>query len=308
LGDVLTTMRNGRPHASRTRARAPWGVRFSTAEAAGCHVVLRGTCWLTVTGSNPVALSPGDVVLVPQQGTYALADHPDTPAVDFNLPDSLNLTEPGEQPLEDPGLGAEHGTVTETLCAAYYLDRGRTHPLLRDLPPVIHLPAVAGVHTSLRQAVDLLSAELANSRHGASVIVPALIDALLLLILREWIEHEATDGHWAVALKSPAILPALRAIHTRPQHSWTVEELAQECGLSRATFAVKFRTGVGMPPLTYLTWWRMTIASRELRTTRDTIAAIAWRAGYTSEFAFSKAFKREFDASPHSYRLQHHSD
>lgn len=301
LGDVLATMRTGRPHAARTRSRAPWGVRFSTAEAAGCHVVLRGTCWLTVAGAEPVTLTAGDVVLVPRQGTYALTDRPETPTVDFNLPEG----DGGR--LDDIELVGTKGAVTETLCAAYFLDRGRTHPLLRELPPLIHLPAVAGARTSLKQAVDLLGMELASDRHGASVIVPALIDALLLLILREWIENQATEGHWAAALNDPTILAALRAIHSRPEEPWTVASLARGCGSSRAAFAAKFKTAVGMPPLAYLRWWRLTSASRELRTTTTTIGAVARNAGYTSEFAFSKAFRREFGSSPQRYRQQRHN-
>jgi AraC-like DNA-binding protein len=298
LSDVLTAMRTGRPHAARTRSQAPWGARFSTASAAGCHIVLRGSCWLTVAGSAPIALSPGDVVFVPQQGTYTLADHPDTPAVDFDLPDG------DEDQLGDIDLLGKGNAVTETLCVAYFLDRDRAHPLLLDLPPVIHLPAVAGSHTSLSSAVDLLGSELATPRHGASVIVPALIDALLLLILREWIEHEANNERWALTLRDPTVIPALRAIHFRPEEAWTVETLARKCGMSRATFATRFKSGVGMPPLTYLTWWRMTIACRELRTSTITIAALARRVGYTSEFAFTKAFKRELDTSPQSYRTE----
>jgi AraC-like DNA-binding protein len=243
-------------------------------------------------------LSAGDVVLVPHRGAYTLADHPESPTVDIDLPDSEEGRLDGDEP-DDP-----HGAVTETLCAAYFLDRGHGHPLLRDLPPVIHLPAAAGERTSLRQAVDLLVGELSSERHVTSAIVPALIDALLLLILREWIENEATRAHWAVAFRDPTVLAALQAIHSHPEQAWTVESLARECGSSRAAFAARFKAVVGMPPLTYLRWWRMTNASQQLRTTSTTIGAVARRAGYTSEFAFSKAFKREFGLSPKGYRLQ----
>jgi AraC-like DNA-binding protein len=298
LSDVLTTMRTGRPHAARTRSQAPWGVRFSTTNAAGCHVILRGSCYLTVAGSTPLALSPGDVALVPGQGTYTLGDQPGTPTIDFDLPDD------GGDEIDTIELLGEGSAVTETLCAAYFLDRARMHPLLRDLPPVIHLPAVAGSQSSLSKAVDLLGAELGSPRHGTSVIVPALIDALLLLILREWIEQQPTNEPWAVTLNDSSILPALRAIHSRPADAWTVAALAQESGLSRATFAAKFKTSVGMPPLTYLSWWRMTLAGRELRDSSATIASVAHRVGYTSEFAFTKAFKREFGIAPQGYRLK----
>jgi AraC-like DNA-binding protein len=73
-------------------------------------------------------------------------------------------------------------------------------------------------------------------------------------------------------------------------------------GLSRAAFAKRFAQLVGRSPLAYLTWWRMTTAARALRDTDAPLAAVAARAGYTSEFAFAKAFKREFGIAPGGYR------
>jgi len=294
LSDVLTTMRTGRPHAARTRTWAPWGVRFPATDAAGCHVVLRGSCWLIAEGRDPIPLTSGDVVFLPHPGVYVLADSPGTPAIDFD-PVAEDGTAVGEIEI----LGA--GAVTETLCAAYYFDRSRVHPLMEDLPPVVHLPAMPGHRPALRSAVDLLGNELAAARPGSELIVPALIDTLLLFILREWLESNPTTG-WATSLNDPVVLRALRAIHLRPDQHWSVDDLARESGLSRAAFAARFRTSTTMPPLTYLTWWRMTLAARMLRTTDATVRAISERVGYTSEFAFTKAFKREFGAAPRYYR------
>ncbi|MEB3371850.1 helix-turn-helix domain-containing protein [Saccharopolyspora mangrovi] len=81
--------------------------------------------------------------------------------------------------------------------------------------------------------------------------------------------------------------------------------LAAEAGLSRAAFAQRFTGLVGSPPLTYLTWWRMTRAARLLAGDDQPLSAIARQFGYQSEFAFSKAFKREFSTSPTAYRRQH---
>jgi len=98
------------------------------------------------------------------------------------------------------------------------------------------------------------------------VLLPALLDVLLVQILRAWLASRNGDApRWAVALHDPAVGSALRAIHTQPDRSWTVGELGTRVGLSRAVFARRFTALVGQPPLAYLSWWRMTVAARLLR-------------------------------------------
>ncbi|MEU6034155.1 AraC family transcriptional regulator [Actinomadura sp. NPDC047616] len=93
-------------------------------------------------------------------------------------------------------------------------------------------------------------------------------------------------------------------IHQRPEHPWTIEELAARAGVSRATFAKRFTTVLGQPPMSYLTWWRMTVAARLLRGTDASLQTVAERCGYGSEYAFAKAFKREYGVPPGRYRRQ----
>jgi AraC-like DNA-binding protein len=81
-----------------------------------------------------------------------------------------------------------------------------------------------------------------------------------------------------------------------------VETLGAEAGLSRAAFARRFSALVGQPPLAYLTWWRMTTAARLLRETDSPLSTVAKQTGYTSEFAFARAFKREYGTAPGGYR------
>ena len=287
LSDTITAMRTGRPHSSLTRLSAPWGTRFAPGDAAGFHAVLRGSGWLLPPTGPPVALNVGDVVFMAKGRGYALADHPDTPLADFR---------PG-RPTRQPG--GEPSTVL--LCGAYLLDRVRPHPLLAELPDHIHLPASAGRHPSLSGAVDLLGRELGQSRPGESAAVTALLDLLLLYIIRAWLDEHATTG-WAAALNDPAITAALHAIHQDPARLWTVEALGAHAGLSRAAFSKRFTALVGQPPLSYVTWWRMILAARLLRETDAPLAAVAQRTGYTSEFAFARAFKREYGIAPGSYR------
>jgi AraC-like DNA-binding protein len=196
------------------------------------------------------------------------------------------------------------------LCGAYLLDRSGPHPLLNDLPQVIHLQARVGRHSELRAAVDLLGAELdSDARPGADAVLPALLDLLLLYILRAWFEEQHASGHsatgWVAALHDPAIATALRAIHGDPGRPWTVDELGAQACLSRAAFARRFTHLVGQPPLTYLTWWRMTVAARLLRTSDARVDTIARQVGYTSQYTFTHAFKRQYGAPPGRYR--HHA-
>ncbi|GAB0105253.1 AraC family transcriptional regulator [Nocardia sp. JMUB6875] len=302
LSEALASMRTGAPNSVRTEGRAPWGLKLPHTAGAGFHVVLHGTCWFypTEDRARAIAMGPGDVVFVREGAGHILADHPDTPP-EVPRPD---------QYIQRPPIGAVRlggdGPATSLLCGNYHLDGQRPHPLLRQLPEVIHLPARHGKHPELAAAIQLLGAELDNPRIGSYGIVPALIDSLLLYILRAWIEDqpEKEVTGWAAALRDPAVAPALAAMHDDPAAAWTVQSLADHAGLSRAAFARKFNAMVGEPPLAYLTRWRLTTAAQLLREDDLAIEKVAARAGYSSEFAFGKAFKREFGLAPGQYRRQ----
>ncbi|WP_274561664.1 AraC family transcriptional regulator [Streptomyces spiramyceticus] len=314
LTEALASMRTGRPTSVRTEGRAPWGLRLPSVAGAGFHVVLHGSCWLIpledeeaparrlepLEPLKPIALSPGDVIFLRDGRGHILADDPATPAEE-ERPEHFR---PGS-PIATVSMGGD-GARTSLLCGNYHLDQGRPHPLVRQLPEVIHLPTRNGRHPELSAAVQLLGAELENPRIGSDGIVPTLIDSLLLYILRAWLEAQppAAAAGWAAALGDSAVAPALAAIHEAPSATWTVEALADRGGLSRAAFARRFTTLVGEPPMAYLTRWRMTTAARLLRESDAPLTTVASRTGYGSEFAFAKAFKREYGTAPGVYRRE----
>ena len=137
---------------------------------------------------------------------------------------------------------------------------------------------------------------------GASAATPALLDLMLLYAMRSWFERLAAPSGWAQAIRDPAVGTALRNIQREPHRPWTVATLARESNLSRAAFARRFTGLTGQPPLTYLTWWRMTIAAQLLQTSDESVDVIGGRVGYSTEYAFSKAFKREMGVAPSRYR------
>ncbi|MEV4758818.1 AraC family transcriptional regulator [Micromonospora sp. NPDC049559] len=316
LSDAVTAMRTGRPHSSLVRRPSSFGRRFPAFDGAGFHVVLQGSCWLLPADAAPIALNVGDVAFLPRGGAHGLADSPSGPlteaATSLAEPPAGTATIPADRAdgiggatAADRSDGDGQGPGLVMLCGAYLMDRSRAHPLLAELPDVIHLPARVGRHPGLRAAIELLGGELGQARPGGDAMVPALLEVLLLHILRAWFAeragHDGVTG-WAAALRDPAVAAALRAIHGEPARQWTVEELGTVAGLSRAAFARRFTTLVGQPPLAYLTWWRMTLAARMLRDSDVPLAAVARRVGYTSEYAFAHAFKREYGSPPGGFR------
>ncbi|MER5727992.1 AraC family transcriptional regulator [Streptomyces sp. NPDC002138] len=310
LSDVVAVTRTGRPRAALVRWHAPWGQEFSSVPgAAGFQVVLRGSCWLLPADTEPVRLGTGDVVFLPHGTGHILTDSPETPAVAPAPACGPDQPEPYAAYASDSvDRSGDGGPVTVLLCGAYQLDPSRAHPLLLSLPDLIHLPAHPGRRPELGSAVHLLAAELETPSLGTDAAVPALLDALLLYILRIWFDERPLRGDhttgWAAALNDPPVTAALHAIHRDLAAPWTVVKLAAEAGLSRAPFAKRFARLVGQPPLTYLTWWRMTTAARLLRTSDAPLRTVSAHVGYTSEFAFANAFKRAHGIPPGAYRRQ----
>ncbi|GAA3132074.1 hypothetical protein GCM10020001_062880 [Nonomuraea salmonea] len=214
LSDVVALMRTGRPISARISWRAPWSHAFPSAPgSASFHIVLRGSCWFVPSTGEPVPLSVGDVLFLPHGDAYGLADDPDEP-----LPPPVGCSHDDPELFASAGVGGS-GAETVTLTCGYRLHPRVSHPILRSLPPVIHLPATLGCHPELRAAVELLAGEIDNPRPGADTIVTSLLDAVQLYVLRAWFSSDelCTCGGWAAALSDPAIGPALDAMHRAPR-------------------------------------------------------------------------------------------
>ncbi|MFJ3802530.1 AraC family transcriptional regulator [Streptomyces sp. NPDC090088] len=312
LSEVIAAVRTGRPSAVARALTQPWGLRWYRSSSARFHVVLQGSAELMpgaagAGGQAPgdaslLTLAPGDIVLLPHGQEHALAGDGGMEWRDvMPVPD-------GVEPHWPPTTWHTDGIDAVIMTGTIPLDLSRAHPLFAQLPPVIHLRRDLGVPRSLGAAVELLAIELEEAEIGWDTIVAGLLDTVLLYILRAWWLRERPgselDRGWAAALRDPAVGAALQAIHRQPALSWTVEKLAAESGLSRAVFAQRFTTMVGSPPVAYLTWWRMTQAGRLLLQDHAPLQTIAERVGYASEFAFARAFKRDYGIAPGLYRAR----
>jgi transcriptional regulator GlxA family with amidase domain len=208
------------------------------------------------------------------------------------------MTPAGDLPLPGPG------PVTTFVCAGYDYDLDVAQPLMRLLPDVIHVPADAVAGRDVAAVVALLAGEVGARSPGSRAAVARLIDLLLISALRRWNESQPGDApaSWLTALRDPTIAQVLALLHDRPGEQWTLEALASEVHLSRATLARRFADAVGEPPLTYLARWRMHVAAHHLKHSGDTVESIARAVGYTSEYAFNRAFARHRGEPPGRYR------
>ncbi|MHC3468330.1 AraC family transcriptional regulator [Streptomyces sp. 7R007] len=290
VSDAISAVRIGQPSSNRLRVDGGWCARLAPYEGAGFHVVLAGSCWLRPDGDGePVTLGAGDVVLLPHGAGHVLADRPGDTARAVPFEELRRLPREGD------------GREVELLCGKYRLDSSRVHPLLAELPQVVHLPNRVGTHPELRSAVDLLARELDERRPGSCLALPSLLDLLLIYMVRAWMT-EARAGVWPAVLSDPVTTAALRALHSDPAAPWTNDRLAAAAGVSRATLARRFTALVGRPPMAYLTWWRLTMAAARLRDTDAPLATVARETGYGTPYALSHAFRREFGMTPGRFR------
>jgi len=291
--------------AATLDAAEPWGVALNAVPGAAFHAVTDGLAWLRIPGRPDTRLMPGDVVLLPTGLAYILASAPGAATVPFDHLAAEHALAAGQ----DLRLGAGPGQ-TRILCASYHQDPAVTVPLLTLLPDMLHIPARqagADLDTTLR----LLAGEISRPQPGASAVLDRIVDILLVQLLRAWLDTAAAPDRaasWLSALTDPIAGPALAALHTQPGRDWTIPSLATAIGVSRATLARRFPAQVGCTPAAYLTRWRMDLAAVRLRDTDDTVGAIAKSLGYTSEYAFNRAFTRDRHIPPGRYRTHSRDD
>jgi transcriptional regulator GlxA family with amidase domain len=131
----------------------------------------------------------------------------------------------------------------------------------------------------------------------------AVAEVVFVETLRRYVRDLPVEQTgWLAGARDPIVGKSLTLMHRRPDHAWTISELAGDVGVSRSVLADRFGKLLGEPPITYLTRWRLRLGAHALTTTSQSVAEIAGTVGYESEAAFNRAFKREFSLPPARYR------
>jgi AraC-like DNA-binding protein len=278
--DMLSELlRSVRLSGERIVAYAPprtFSVSF--ADIGTLHIIEEGELVLGIGGDPHVErVSRGDVILLPRGDPHHISDA-------------------GER-------GAPAAEPARWLCGTFAIGDPQASHLLASLPAAIILrgtrgPALEGLEVARR----MLLAEMQSPSQGSAVMVARILDLILIQILRAWAAGTDAEPNWLAGALDPQIGPALSAIHRDPGHDWTVEELARACSLSRSAFAARFVARVGKPPATYLAHVRLDAAADLLRAASLPVTLIAEKVGYTSEAAFSRAFRHRYGLPPARWR------
>ena len=169
------------------------------------------------------------------------------------------------------------------------------------LPPIVHIRKESD-KAAMRWSLERMMQELREPQPGGFLVAQHLAHMMLVQALRLHLAEGLRGGvGWLFALADKQMSAAINAMHDDPAHRWTLQELAERAGMSRSTFALKFKETVGESPMEYLTRWRMLLAGDKLANSSDPISVIALSLGYESESAFSTAFKRVMGCSPRQY-------
>ncbi|GAB3525085.1 AraC family transcriptional regulator [Photobacterium alginatilyticum] len=300
LADVLKAVRLSANTYFCTDFNAPWGMEIEESKQGVFHVVVEGACWLKLAKADePIQLDTGDIVAFPTGGAHWISDTPNSP----KLPGS-NVVENilnGNNPFQ---LKEEEAHSSNTLlCGSFRYDSSMDHPFVKDLPCFIHISASESPENNwLKSLVTVLAAESRQSSPGSTVMVDRLTEVLFIQLMRAYIKSAPNNMGYIAALADHQIGSALNLIHSESKAYWSVERLSEAVALSRTAFTLKFSKMVGMPPKTYLINWRMQRAKAQLETSNMPMINVAENAGYSSEAAFSKAFKLFFEQPPGQVR------
>lgn len=264
------------------------------------HLLIEGRCRSCLPdGGEAIELKAGDLLMFPQGDGHRMgSDLQLAPVAAGSL----------VQPSPEGGLARmSHGgggARTRFVCGYLACDSRLCRPLLGALPRMLRVPlgdgpAASWIFGTLRRGAD----ETRAPRAGADAVLAKLSELLFIEAIRSYIETLPQDQRgWFAGLRDPHVGRALALLHAEPARAWTVDDLGRDVGLSRSSLAERFALLIGEPPMQYLTRWRLALAARELKESRDSVLRVAEQVGYESEAAFNRAFKREFGMPPATWR------
>ena len=302
LSDILNVVKLQGSLYFRTEFAPPYGVRVPAfANVARFHMAARGQCWIRVAGQDAVALSAGDLMVIPHGAEHEICDAPETPASALDdVVEAAGFT--GAGALVYGGAEGNAGGMSASLVCGHFAFEPQVGRLLLDsLPPYVHIQGFQAANNGwIDQAMKYIALEAHAGQPGADGVINRLSEIMFIQALRH-VAETAERGVLA-GLRDPQIGRALSAMHKDPANEWSVDGLAREAAMSRTVFSERMRDCVGLAPMQYLTQWRMELASRMLADGGASLAQVAPRVGYRSVGAFIRTFKKHYGMGPGRYQ------
>lgn len=298
INELLRGMRLRGVEYRRIQAGPTFGLSFAQKPGhAWFHFMAVGNAELRMEDGNTYALSAGNAVFISHGAAHQLFSHPGAPVQDI---DRLNGETLGDTiSAVDTGTDASPTPSTLLFSGCMEFELGSIHGLGRLMPGLMLIDAGGQRYPGLVPILTAMEREVSAARVGFAGILARLADVVAAMVVRGWVECACGNASGLIAaLRDPRLAGALLALHQQPGRDWTVAQLAEHCNTSRSVFAERFQVTIGMTPLRYVTELRMRLASQWLTLERLPIEEVAQRLGYTSQAAFSRAFKRITGRTP----------
>ena len=304
LSDILTNLSMRGTLYFRTSFTKPWGVAVPSYEnVARFHFAHRGACLVAVDGvDDPVHLAQGDLIIIPHGVAHDLLSGQVSELTALPLDRVLKQSE-----YDGSGVlvfgGEEPHSETQLICGHFSFEPHAKHILMERLPPFIHLKNY-GEHAGkwMEATLRVIGDEAGGTRMGGDLIALKMSEAILAQAIRSFIESRDAPEWGLAGFSDKNLRRALDAFHKASHQNWTVESMARAGGMSRTSFAVLFQKKMAMTPMEYVTSWRVEIAKRMLAHPSTKMAEVAERAGYASDSAFSRVFKKETGLTQAGFR------
>ena len=279
-------------------ASGQWALSFRKRDDLLFCWIEEGECQLIRPGNEPLTVRKGDFVLIRTVTPFTLTSMGSIEPIDSEAAvlaskrQRLRLGSGDERPV--------------TLHAGKFVVESVNEDLLAGLlPQLIHLAAGDPALGRVRSLLEMNETEARQPGPASEFVIVRLVELIFVEILRKGQVQSTEDRKGLLAgMADKVTRHALVAIHEDVARSWTVADLAKLCGVSRSTFATRFRHVVGLGPIEYLLQWRMALAKDELCSGRKSVLEIAYAVGFQSSSAFSSAFAREAGCPPTQFARQ----
>ncbi|HHG8774000.1 TPA: AraC family transcriptional regulator [Raoultella planticola] len=300
--ELLRGMRLSGVNYRRIETVRPFGVAFSYVPGkAQFHFISRGPVLLRMASGQQLNLESGDALFIPNGESHALLSD--------DRAQLINVTQLPSEPVcstvrcvkNDGAETAQDNAVIFSGCMDFEL--GGMQPLVQAMPEVMLVSRLLKTWPEIHPLLLAMERESLTRQAGYAGILARLADVVAALIVRGWVECGCGNATgWVQVLRDPKLARAIYAMHQQPGVNWKVEELAREAGASRSVFAERFLAATGTTPARYLTELRMRLAVQYISDEGQSLEKVAFRLGYSSLAAFSRAFKRITGKAPGSLR------
>ncbi len=295
LGDIFDTLRFRGSIFFRSKLAAPWGMSLEKEDNPRFHIALDGDFFIGASNTNEEVthVNKMGIIMLPQGDKHWVSDQ---------LNRQLIPSEQAGKACELNNPLFQKGKITNNLmCGQVYYDKEILHPILDSLPSVLHFPSLER-SDPIWMTVILINAEMDRVKANKTSIIDRLTEVLFLQLLNKYMsENEEVSGFFA-ALRNHRVHLVLGLIHQDPQNQWSLKSLGDKAGMSRATLARQFKSVVGIPPMVYLSNWRMMKAHHLLKHSRYSVEQIADTVGFSTARTLNKAFLRHYGYTPSKLR------